>query len=251
VTFLILFAFVYSPLTSYLSARLMGIAALQLQIPFVREGFILLSGARGVDPWLAPIPVENYGAMAQHFRSLELTGTKFTSQVKAWLLTTPLIFVLSFVFWSFLWKDSPIPSDLYPYAQKMWDLQAKNTMIMWTATTGGEGTVTLFQRAFRPEFIGAGFAFSTIMFTALTAFGLPTMLVYGLASGLGQIPHGLLVQLLGALVARYYFHKKFGRKPFLQTAPILMAGYFVGTGLVGMGAVAIRLISSAISISAF
>jgi hypothetical protein len=133
----------------------------------------------------------------------------------------------------------------------MWDLQAKKTMLMWTATTGGEGTVTLFQRSFHPQYIGAGFLFSTVMFTILSAFNLPTMLVYGLASGLGQIPHGLLLQLGGALLARFYFHKKYGRKSFLQTAPILLAGYFVGTGLIGMGGVAIRLITSAISMSAF
>jgi hypothetical protein len=249
--FLVLFAFVYTPLTSYLNARISGIAGLHIDIPFVREAFILLSGAKGVDPWIAPIPIENYGGMAQSLRTLELTGTRLTGQVKAWLLTTPLIFALSFVFWSFLWRDAPIPSELYPYARKMWDLNAKSTMIMWTATTGGEGTVTLFERSFHPEFLGAGFAFSVLLFTVLSVFGLPTMLVYGLARGLGAMPHGLLLELTGALLARYYFQKRFGRKPFLQTAPILLAGYLVGTGLVGMAGVALRLITSAISMAPF
>jgi len=249
--FLILFAFVYTPLTSYLNARISGIAGLHIDIPFVREAFILLSGARGVAPWIAPIPIENYGGMAQSLRTLELTGTRLTGQVKAWLLTTPLTFLLSFIFWSFLWKDSPIPSDLYPYAQKMWDLNAKSTMILWTATTGDAGTVTLFERSFHPEFLGAGFGFSVVLFTALSAFGLPTMLVYGLARGLGAIPHGLLLELTGALLARICFHRRFGRKPFLQTAPILLAGYLVGTGLMGMAGVAIRLITSAISMAPF
>jgi len=251
VFFLILFAFVYTPLTSYLNARISGIAGLHIDIPFVREAFILLSGARGVDPWIAPIPIENYGGMAQSLRTLELTGTKLTGQVKAWLLTTPLIFVLSFVFWSFLWKDAPIPSDLYPYAQKMWDLNAKSTMILWTATTGEPGTVTLFERSFHPEFLGAGFGFSVLLFTVLSTFGLPTMLVYGLARGLGAMPHGLLLELTGALLARFYLHKRFGRKPFLLAAPILLAGYLVGTGLIGMAGVAIRLITSAISMAPF
>ncbi len=249
--FLILFAFAYTPLTSYLNARISGIAGLHIDIPFVREAFILLSGARGVGPWVAPIPIENYGGMAQSFRTLELTGTRLTGQVKAWLLTTPLIFVLSFVFWSFLWKDAPIPSDMYPYAQKMWDLNAKSTMILWTATTGEPGTVTLFERSFHPEFLGAGFGFSVLLFAVLSAFGLPTMLVYGLARGLGAMPHGLLLELTGALLARFYLQKRFGRKPFLLAAPILLAGYLVGTGLIGMAGVAIRLITSAISMAPF
>ena len=250
--FLVIFAFLYTPLVSYLNARINGIAGQHIEIPFVREAFILLSGARGVGPWVAPIPIENYGGMPQSLRTLELTGTKITSQVKAWCLTTPLIFVLSFVFWSFLWADSPIPSDLYPFAQRMWDLRARNAMIMWTATTGAEGTVTLFDRAFRPEYIGVGFAFSSIMFTLLSIFGLPTMLVYGMARGLGEgLPHGLLLELLGALLARFYFHRKYGKKRFLQIAPILVAGYFVGSGLTGMAAVAIRLVFSAISQAPF
>lgn len=252
VFFLILFAFVYTPLTSYLNARISGIAGQHIDIPFVRQAFILLSGAKGIDPWLAPIPIENYGGMAQGLRTTELTGVKFTSKIKAWLLTTPLIFILSFVFWSFLWQDSPIPSDMYPYAQKMWDLSAKSTMIMWTATTGGEGAVTLFERSFHPHLIGVGAAFSMIMFTVLSIFGLPTMLVYGMARGLGEgLPHGLLLELLGALIARRYFHKRFGKKQFLQMAPVVLAGYFVGTGLIGMGGVAIRLITSAISQAPF
>lgn len=249
--FLIVFAFVYTPLTSYLNARISGIAGTFIAIPFVREAFILLSRVPGVAVWLVPIPADNFGGMAQNFRQIELTGVRFTSYIKAWLLTTPLLFILSFVFWSFLWKDSPIPSDLYPYAQKMWDLSARNTMIMWSATTGAPGVQTLFQRSFHPEFLAAGFGFATLMFAGLSAFNLPTMMIYGMARGLGSIPHGLILELIGALVGRFYFQRKFGRQRFLQAAPVLLAGYAVGTGLVGMMAVAIRLIASAVTSTPF
>jgi hypothetical protein len=140
---------------------------------------------------------------------------------------------------------------MYPFAQKMWDLQVKKRMIMWSATMG-EGTVTLFERSWHPEYLGVGFAFAVIVFTTLSLLGLPTMLIYGMARGLGQgLPHILILEIVGAFLARYYFHRKFGRKPFLKTAPILMAGYLVGTGLIGMAAVAIRLIDSAISMAPF
>jgi len=249
---LILFAFVYTPLNSYLNARIKGIAGQHVEIPHVRDAFIILSGAKGVEVWLAPIPIENYGHMADGLRTVELTGVRFTSNIKAWCLTTPLIFILSFLFWSFLWRDGPIPSEMYPYAQKMWDLRAKSQMIMWSATMGREGTMTLFERSFHPDYLGYGFAFSVIMFTVLQALGWPTMLIYGMARGLAQqMPHGLILEVLGAFLARYYFHRKFGRKQFLKSAPIILAGYFVGTGLVGMGAVAVRLIQSAISQAPF
>ena len=158
-----------------------------------------------------------------------------------------LIFILSFLFWSFLWKDGPIPSDMYPYAQKMWDLQAKNTMIMWTATTGEAGQLTLFDRSWNPVHVGIGGCFTVVVFTILSSFGAPTMLVNGLVRGLGQIPHGLILELLGALIARWFFHKRFGKKPFLKAAPVILAGYFTGAGLVAMAAVAIRLIVAGVS----
>jgi hypothetical protein len=49
------------------------------------------------------------------------------------------------------------------------------------------------------------------------------------------------------LIARYYLHKKFGRERVLKILPVVMAGYLVGEGLVGMACVAITLISKAIS----
>jgi len=222
-----------------------------VEIPFVREGFILLSGARGLEVWLAPIPVDNFGYMAQGLRTTELTGVRFTSGVKAWMLTTPLLFVLSFAFWSFLWSDGPIPSEMYPYAQKMWDLQAKSTMILWSATTGAEGSVSLFERSWHPEFLAGGCLFAVLVFVLGSLVGLPTMVLYGIARGIGQLPHGIALELLGALLARFWLQRRFGKKNFLLAAPILLAGYFVGTGLIGMACVAIRLIASAITMAPF
>jgi hypothetical protein len=62
---LLIFAFVYSPFISYVNARLLGVAGQTVEIPFVREGAFIFSGAKGVDVWLAPIPIENYGSLAQ------------------------------------------------------------------------------------------------------------------------------------------------------------------------------------------
>lgn len=245
--FLLAFAFIYTPTVSYLNAKINGIAGQSVDIPFVREAFILLSGAKGVEPWLVPIPIENYGETPEQMRTFELTGTKLYSKIKAWLLTTPLVLLLGFVFWSFLWTEGPIPSDDYPFAQKMWELAAKRQMIMWSATTAEEGVTTLFERSFHPEYIGVGAGFSVVLYSILAAFGAPTMLVWGLIRGIGQVPHGLIVELFGAALAKFYLRRKFGVKPFLQTAPILLAGYLSGLGLVSMGAVAIRLILAGIS----
>ena len=245
--FLAAFGLLYTPLVSYLNARISGIAGQTVEIPFVREAFILLSGVKGVTPWLVPLPIENYGSVAQEMRTFELTGTRLTSMVKAWLLTSPLVLILGFVFWGFLWADGPIPSDMFPFAQQMWDLHAQNTMILWSSTTGEPGVETLFDQSWHPGFAGAGISTTVVLFTILSFFGAPTMLVYGLVRGFGMLPHSLIFEFLGAAVARFYLHKRFGKKPFLQIAPILFAGYLSGVGLIGMAAVAVRLIKAGIS----
>jgi len=91
-------------------------------VPMVREATIIFSGYKGVDIWFAPIPLSDFGGMAQHFRVIELTGTKITSMIKAELVIWPITIFCSLLFWQFVWRLAPIPSVYYPYAQKMWHL---------------------------------------------------------------------------------------------------------------------------------
>lgn len=251
VLFLCFFTFIYSPLISYINARLIGIVGQSVDIPYVREAAFILSGYKGVEIWLAPVPVENYGGRAQDFRSQELTGTNFWSYVKSDCLIVPLSFILSFVFWAFIWHSGAIPSDLYPYAQKMWDLHAKNTALLYSATLDTHGATPLFYQAIHPGVILGAFSFSMIAFGLLSAFSLPVMTIYGFVQGIGQMPHGFLPLVIGALVGRFYLQRKYGQKRILQVMPVVVAGYGTGAGLVALIGVAINLIVSAVSSAPF
>jgi hypothetical protein len=81
--------------------------------------------------------------------------------------------------------------------------------------------------------------------------GLPSLFYYGIFRGLGQLPHTMLLELVGALLARYWLQKRFGRAKFLQSSPILLAGYLTGVGLMAMATIALRLIQSAITTAPF
>lgn len=251
VLFLLFFTYLYTPLISYINARIIGIAGQHIEIPFVREAAFILSGYRGVEIWLAPVPVENYGMRAQEFRSHELTGTRFWSYVKADCLIVPLSFILSFVFWAFIWKSGAVPSDLYPYAQKMWDLQARNQVLLYSATLHTEGIQPLFYQALHPGVIGGAFAFTMVGFTALSAFSLPVMAVYGFIQGIGGMPHAFVPLVVGALIARVYLQKRHGQKRVLEVLPVIAAGYGTGAGLIALIGVAVNLIVTAVSASAF
>jgi hypothetical protein len=251
VGFLIFFTFFYTPLISYINARLIGIVGQHVEIPFVREAAYILSGYKGVEIWLAPIPIENYGNQAQAFRSHELTGTNFWSYVRADCLVTPLTFILSFVFWSFIWHSSAIPSDLYPFAQKMWDLQAKNTVLLYSATLDTGGAQPLFFQALHPAVIASSFSFAIAAFIVLSALSLPIMAIYGFVQGVGNMPHAYIAMIIGGLIGKFYFHKKFGQKRFLEIAPVLTAGYGTGVGLIALVGVAVNLIVKAVSSARF
>lgn len=256
--FLFFFAFVYNPLISYVNARLLGIAGQTVDIPYVRELSFILSGSKGIDIWLAPIPIANYGHQAQSFRINELTGVRFWSLLKLDLIITPVSFILSFAFWAFIWASGPIPSAAFPFAQKIWEQNAKNTALYYSSTfvapgstTGGSITDSQFWQAIHPLVIGTGFISTVVGFVLLNAFGLPVLLIYGVIRGLGSQPHAMVLEIVGALLGRYYFQKKFGSSNFLRMIPTVLAGYFTGVGLIGMATIALNLIQAAVSSAPF
>ncbi|MGC4090046.1 MAG: hypothetical protein QM756_19630 [Polyangiaceae bacterium] len=259
VFFLFFFAFLYSPFIAYVNARLLGLAGQGFDIPYVREGAFLLSGARGIGIWLAPIPQENYGWQAQAFRINELVGVRFWSLVKTELVVLPVLFVLSFFFWAFIWKADAVPSAMFPWAQVNWELAAKNSVLLYSSTFVPPGAseaatsvaTSEFMKAMHPGAMAGGFAGALGAFAVVSALGLPVVFYYGLFRGFGQLPHYMLLEIVGALLARRFLYKRFGQERFLKMAPILLAGYLTGVGLVGMATIALRLIKSAVSAAPF
>ena len=248
VAFLVFYVIVYGPMMSYVNARLVGICGQAVNIPFIREGMFILSGYRGLDVWLSPAiasaqDAETEGAGAQGFRQMELTGTRFWSSVKARLLTVPLSFVMSFLFWAFIWHSNAIPSHAFPYAQEMWTLQIKSNLIMWSSTVGEVGQKTMFEQAFHPSQILIACGLTVALFCVFRWLALPVMFIYGIIRGAGGLPHILIMEIIGAFIAKFYFHKKYGSKRFLQIAPVLFAGYVTGAGLIAMLGVAFALIA--------
>ena len=70
------------------------------------------------------------------YKQAELLGCRFGSVWKAQLLLFPIIILSSLFFSSFIWSLAEIPSAVYPYTEKIWDLTAKNTCLVYSATLG-------------------------------------------------------------------------------------------------------------------
>ena len=228
---LIFYGFVYTPLISYVTARLEGLAGQVVEIPFIKEISFILSGYKGVGVWFIPVPMANYGAQTVFYRQAELIGTKFTSLWKANLILMPIIIIATFGFSSFIWGLAEIPSYVYPYTQEMWDLEAKNACLLYSSTLG---EYSPFEKALSATKVAAGFGAGMVVYWVLAAFNSPILLFYGLIRGIGStLPHVVIPQFIGAVIGRYYFQRKFGSE-WRKFVPVLGAGFFVGGGLVSM-----------------
>ena len=412
--FFLFFGFIYTPIQSYINAMLWATVGQTVSIPYVREATIILSGYRGVDIWFVPIPVANYGVTVQKFRVTELTGTKFTSLIKAEAFMVPITLFTSLLYWSYIWKLAPIPSASYPYAQLFWRLRAYQQCLWITGTfraelkvrgdtiawqpanltdrswwywrvravdmdrladalieegklslEGRESFVTgrldreamekalelddvmgpwsevralftdfenkgkvpeklrtlpelkekvrvlpdlkveligpedgvvvrtaipelkikrtrspegghiryyyeidldptftspwkqtstdepwLFQ-AIKPRVIGAGFVIALGSYVILSLLGLPVLLIFGYVRSLTSVPHWFATEIIGALLARYYFWKKYGKQQWRLYAAVLAVGFACGMALTGMAAIAIALIQKSVSVLIF
>ncbi|MDI6826860.1 MAG: peptide transporter [Armatimonadota bacterium] len=241
---LIGFGFFYSPIMSYVSARMFGLTGHGVGFPYVREATVIKSGYRNADIWFAPIPIYDMGWAAARFREVELTRTKFTSVLKAEALMLPVMLTASFLFWAFFWHTNPIPSPQFPYAQKFWPLSATFQSIWLTANKAGESNFLL--QALKPRLMVFGGVGAFIVFGILAVARVPQLYFYGLAGGVGAYPHNTIPLFIGALLGRYYFGKRFGVDRWRMYTPVLLAGYSCGMGLMGMSAIALALISKSV-----
>lgn len=250
--FFLAYGFIYTPIVSYITARMEGIAGQFVSLPLVREASFIAGsrffGYQGIEIWYAPIPIHNYGEATVQFRQIELTGTSLRGIIKAELLVFPIVMIASLMFSQFIWRLAPIPSASYPFAQELWHLQALNTLLMQTSTLEGN---SMFYQALNGTTVFSGIGFGLVMYMMLSLFGLPVLLIYGVVRGLGQsTPHGMILEVAGALLGRYFFYKKYGPM-WRQYAPVLLAGFSCGMGLSGMFAMGFALIMKSLGHMAY
>jgi hypothetical protein len=239
------YGLIWTPLNSYISARMIGLTGSGVSFPFLNQAVVLRSGYSQPDIWFAPLPLNDYGGQAQRFREIELTGTKFTSILKLELFMLPLILITSFLYWGFLWHTTEIPSPQFPYAQKLWPQSAVQFAI-WTQINV-KGGANWALKALKIPLIESGFGVGMLLFGLTKLFNWPLLFFYGLIGGMGNMPHFTIPTFVGSMLGRYYFAKRFGAERWQMYTPVLLAGFACGVGLIGMAAIALALISKTVN----
>lgn len=247
----VVFGFVVTPFLSYISARMFGITGslTGIQFPMLREGAFVLSGYKGADIWFAPVPFFNHGMIAQQFKQAELTRTTFTSWYKATIVSFLIMAFCSFLFWQLIWKMGDIPSSTYPFVHRMWPLFAIQRAL-WASSLLEEGETWMLD-AIKPGYIAIGTGSAGVLYLLLSIFKAPAALFYGVVAGISMWPHRALPLFAGALIGRYFMAKRIGAKTWRAYAPILLAGYGCGVGLIGTVGIAIALIAQSVIAMAF
>ncbi len=243
---LLFFGLLWSPLNSYVSARMIGLTGRGVSFPYLKEGSIVASGYQRVDVWYAPIPLADHGAAAQRFREVELTGTRFTSIFKAEALMFCVLLPMSFLFWSFFWGGNPLPSAQFPFAQRFWPIQAQQSAVMMQINAG-HSAGNYFTQAIKPSLIAMGAAGGVVVYGLFSVLKLPLLFFYGFAGGLGLFPANTLPQLFGAWFGRRYMAKRYGEENWRRYAPVLLAGFACGTGLISMVSISLALVAKAVA----
>ena len=243
---LIFYGLIWSPINSYVSARMIGITGSGVSFPFLKEVSIMKSGYPYADIWYAPIPLNDYGGMAQKFREVELTGTKFTSVIKVEALMTPIILVASFVFWAFFWHTSQLPSPQHPYAMKFWPIAATWQAIFNTINRP-DNEIKWVKEAISFPRMGLGTVAGLGLYGIFSLLKIPGLFFYGFISGTGAFPHDVIPTFIGAWLGKKYFAKRFGIENWRMYTPVLLAGFACGTGLTAMFSIALALIAKSVN----
>ena len=95
--------------------------------------------------------------------------------------------------------------------------------------------------------IAGGAIIGVFFYILLSFFGLPLFLVFGYIQSVNDVGFGWIFSMTGALLARFYFWKRYGMQQWRQYAMVLAVGYGVGMALIGMFCAALAMISKAIS----
>lgn len=216
-----------------LLARSFGEVGLGVQIPYIREAFLIAFTRPGeVEPWLVPAKITTGAGIITHrIKVATLLEVRPMDYYKAYALTLPLVLALSFVFLQFFWSMAPIPSAVYPWTVISWPIASLN-FSLWVSRS---------IEIFRPELILASSVAMLIVSLLARYLGLPFSPI-GFAAGAALTPPYAINYFMGAIVGRL-LEKRLGKTYWERVRGAIIAGLFCGVGLALALTVVILMIS--------
>ncbi|MCD6563779.1 MAG: OPT/YSL family transporter [Thermoproteales archaeon] len=223
-------------LQGILLGRSYGEVGLGVQIPYVREAFLISFTPPGdVYPWMVPAKVSTAAGIITHrLKVAMLTKTKPIDYFKAYALTLPLVLLLSFIYLQVFWSIAPMPSAFYPWTAITWPIMSLN-FSLWVSRS---------IEIFKPELILGVAAIVLSVSLLARKFKIPFSPI-GFAAGAAVVPPFAFNYFLGALVGKLII-RKYGKEAWEQNRSVIIAGLFCGIGLALALSVAIAIVTRSI-----
>jgi len=224
-----------------LLARSYGEVGLGVQIPYVREAFLIAFTKPGeVEPWLVPAKVSTGAGIITHrIKVAMLLKVRPMDYFKAYAITLPLVLLFSFIYLQFFWSMAPIPSAAYPWTVITWPIGSLS-FSMWVSRS---------IEVFKPDLIVVS---ALLIFAAsliARRFNLPFSPI-GFAAGAALTPPFAINYFLGAVVGKI-IERRYGREYWENIRATLIAGLFCGIGLALALTVMLVMISKSVWILPF
>ena len=224
---------VYSFFMSLITGRMVGETGFSISVPYVWQASILASGYPKIDAWLLAPPIIT-GTPVATLKVFQLTETRPMDFFKAWVLILPLSLVMSFIYVSLFWSMAPIPSGFYPATSINWPVSVIQTGIWATRQIN----------IFRPNLILWSMIIVFVIAAVFDFLPIPFSLM-GFAVGTTMLPPTSFAFLIGYLIGKYFFQRRFGRELWDSIRPVVAGGIVAGEGVaLGIGAAAVVVAKS-------
>jgi len=186
----------------------------------------------GIWPWFTPLGVSSGQGWCSTFFVCKGVRCTFSSYIKAVLLiATPITIVLNLIYSEYLWRISPIPSPLFPYAQIFWPVTAAQRALWYTRKIYG----------LNPSLILYSLVGTAIVQVITTILKIPFSSV-GLLWGIGSPLPSPLAVFIGLLIFRLacrIFRKE--ENVIRRYAYLMVGGYSVGLAVAMATAISIAI----------
>jgi hypothetical protein len=230
---------VWPLISSLIANRGLGESGMVVSVPYVNEVAFTLNGVQNINTWFVPTIGQPLGVdWCANFKICDMTETKFTSLIKAFVVALPIAWITNFLFIQAFWSLAPIPSSIYPAVDIYWQINVLNRCLWITGRVSTQITLIM-----------ASFVIGIVLSAASIMLNLPISMM-GIAIGaLNPLPV-CLTFLIGGVVGWFAVRRK-GIKWWGQNQAVIVGGIMVGEATTIAVSVAIGMIVKSAWVSPF
>lgn len=235
----IILVVVWPLIGSLIANRGLGESGMVISVPYVNEVAFTINGVQNINTWFLPTIGQPLGVdWCANFKICDMTETKFSSVLKAFVVALPIAWIVNFFFVQAFWSLAPIPSNIYPAVDIYWQINVLNRCLWISGSVSTQTTL-----------IAGSFIIGVILTASSVMLNLPISMM-GIAIGsLNPLPV-CLTFLIGGIMG-WFVAKRKGKEWWGQNQAVIVGGIMVGEATIIAVSVALGMIVKSAWVSPF